>query len=189
MLLPYKSRLRKKSVFFARTGRSVIQFYNKLAAVYWLPMFWPRRRPGTHGTHFVSMSGPTVHPYTVSISCSIFLIPRVTLLIYSNLASKLPITLSCLAEIQKLGNRNSGCFLFVSGNTSFVYVVSVSHKPSTSSNVVSILKIEQDACTGVHSACRREENGHNLDICVLRRLRPRQGQMQGFLGLKVGGGS
>ena len=26
--------------------------------VYWLPMFWPRRRPGTHGTHFVSMSGP-----------------------------------------------------------------------------------------------------------------------------------
>ena len=67
MLLPYKSRhlLRKKSVFFARTGRSVIQFYNKLAAVYWLPMFWPRRRPGTHGTHFVSMSGPTVHPYTV----------------------------------------------------------------------------------------------------------------------------
>ena len=64
MLLPYKSRhlLRKKSVFFARTGRSVIQFYNKLAAVYWLPMFWPRRRPGTHGTHFVSMSGPTVHP-------------------------------------------------------------------------------------------------------------------------------
>ena len=68
MLLPYKSRhlLRKKSVFFARTGRSVIQFYNKLAAVYWLPMFWPRRRPGTHGTHFVSMSGPTVHPYTVT---------------------------------------------------------------------------------------------------------------------------
>ena len=38
----------------------------------------------------------------------------------------------------------------------------------------------------VHSACRREENGDNLDICVLRRLR--QGQMQGFLGLKVGGG-
>ena len=47
---------------------------------------------------------------------------------------------------------------------------------------------QQDACTGVHSACRREENGHNLDICVLRRLRLRQGQMQGFLGLKVGGG-
>ena len=41
---------------------------------------------------------------------------------------------------------------------------------------------KQDACTGVHSACRREENGHNLDICVLRRLRLRQGQMQGFLG-------
>ena len=38
------------------------------------------------------------------------------------------------------------------------------------------------------SACRREENGHNLDICVLRRLWLRQGQMQGFLGLKVGGG-
>ena len=47
---------------------------------------------------------------------------------------------------------------------------------------------KQDACTGVHSACRREENGHNLDICVLRRLRLRQGQMQGFLGLKVEGG-
>ena len=46
---------------------------------------------------------------------------------------------------------------------------------------------KQDACTGVHSAGRREENGHNLDICVLRRLRLRQGQMQGFLGLKVGG--
>ena len=79
----------------------------------------------------------------------------------------------------------------------------------------------QDTCTGAHSACRREENGHNLDqgayisalirtltqapdqgayvsarsgrlydldICVLRRLRLRQGQMQGFLGLKVGGG-
>ena len=48
--------------------------------------------------------------------------------------------------------------------------------------------LKQDACTGVHSACRREENGHNLDISVLRRLRLRQGQMQGFLGLKVGGG-
>ena len=47
---------------------------------------------------------------------------------------------------------------------------------------------KQDACTGVHSACRREENGHNLGICVLRRLRLRQGQMQGFLGLKMGGG-
>ena len=47
---------------------------------------------------------------------------------------------------------------------------------------------QQDACTGVHSACRREENGHNLDICVLRRLRLRQGQMQEFLGLKGGGG-
>ena len=50
------------------------------------------------------------------------------------------------------------------------------------------IKPKQDACTGVHSACRREENWHNLDICVLRRLRLRQGQMQGFLGLKVGGG-
>ena len=50
------------------------------------------------------------------------------------------------------------------------------------------LRSKQDACTGVHSACRREENGHNLDICVLRRLRLSQGQMQGFLGLKVGRG-
>ena len=38
------------------------------------------------------------------------------------------------------------------------------------------LNTQQDACTGVHSACRREENGHNLDICVLRRLRLRKGQ-------------
>ena len=44
------------------------------------------------------------------------------------------------------------------------------------------------ACTGIYSACRREENGHNLNICVLRRVRLRQGQMQGFLGLKGGGG-
>ena len=50
-------------------------------------------------------------------------------------------------------------------------------------------KVKQDVCTGVHSACRREENGLNLDICVLRLIRLRQGQMQGFLGLKVGGGS
>ena len=49
-------------------------------------------------------------------------------------------------------------------------------------------QIKQDACTGVHSACRREKNGHNLDICVLRRLRLRQEQMQGFLVLKCGGG-
>ena len=47
---------------------------------------------------------------------------------------------------------------------------------------------KQDACTGVHSAYRREENGHNLDICVLRRLRLTQRQMQEFLGLKLGGG-
>ena len=33
-----------------------------------------------------------------------------------------------------------------------------------------------------------EENGHNLDICVLRRLRLTQRQMQEFLGLKLGGG-
>ena len=51
------------------------------------------------------------------------------------------------------------------------------------------LCFKQDACRGVHSACRREENGHNLEnICVIRRLRLRQGQMQEFLGLKVGGG-
>ena len=31
-------------------------------------------------------------------------------------------------------------------------------------------------------------NIYNLDICVLRRLWLRQGQVQGFLGLKVGGG-
>ena len=36
--------------------------------------------------------------------------------------------------------------------------------------------------------CRREKNGHNLDICVLRRLRLGQGQMQEFLVLKWGGG-
>ena len=48
-----------------------------------------------------------------------------------------------------------------------------------------ILSMRQDACTGVHSACRREENGHNLDIWVLRL---RQGQMQIFFGPKVGEG-
>ena len=51
------------------------------------------------------------------------------------------------------------------------------------------LMSNKSVCTGVHSACRREENGLNLDICVLRRLRLRQRQVQGFLGLKVGGGS
>ena len=48
-----------------------------------------------------------------------------------------------------------------------------------------IYNIKQDACTGVHSACRQEENGHNLDIWVLRL---RQGQMQIFLCFKVGKG-
>ena len=38
-------------------------------------------------------------------------------------------------------------------------------------------KQQQDAYTGVHSACRREENGHNLDIWVLL-----------IFGLKVGEG-
>ena len=38
------------------------------------------------------------------------------------------------------------------------------------------------------SAYRREENGHNLDICVVRRLRLTQRQMQEFLGLEWGGG-
>ena len=37
----------------------------------------------------------------------------------------------------------------------------------------------QDASTGVHSACRREENGHNLDIW---------GRCWDFLVLKCGGG-
>ena len=49
------------------------------------------------------------------------------------------------------------------------------------------IKFYQTRClvahTGVHSACRREENGHNLDIWVLRL---RLGQI--FLGLKVGEG-
>ena len=37
-------------------------------------------------------------------------------------------------------------------------------------------------------ADEKKMHGHNLDICVLRRLRLRQGQIQGFLGLKVGEG-
>ena len=52
---------------------------------------------------------------------------------------------------------------------------------------------EQDACRGVHSACRREVNRHKLDICILRL---RQGRIPGifvcrskFPGLKVGRGS
>ena len=36
---------------------------------------------------------------------------------------------------------------------------------------------KQDACRGVHSACRREVNRHKLDICVLRL---RQGRIQDF---------
>ena len=36
---------------------------------------------------------------------------------------------------------------------------------------------KQDACRGVHSACRREVNRHKLDICVLRL---RQGRIQAF---------
>ena len=54
-------------------------------------------------------------------------------------------------------------------------------------------KGKQDACRGVHSACRREVNRHKLDICVLRL---RQGRIPGifvcrskFHGLKVGRGS
>ena len=46
-------------------------------------------------------------------------------------------------------------------------------------------KFKEDTCTGVHSPCQREKNGHNLDIWLLRL---RQGQMQIFLGLKVGEG-
>ena len=55
------------------------------------------------------------------------------------------------------------------------------------------LKNEQDACRGVHSACRREVNRHKLGICILRL---RQGRIPGifvcrskFPGLKVGRGS
>ena len=51
------------------------------------------------------------------------------------------------------------------------------------SGIGTVIIMKQDACTGVHSACRREENGHNLDIWVLR-LR----QRQIFLCLKVGKG-
>ena len=35
--------------------------------------------------------------------------------------------------------------------------------------------LKQDACRGVHSACRREANRHKLDICVLG-----QGRIQEF---------
>ena len=55
------------------------------------------------------------------------------------------------------------CILF-----SLVYIITV--YSSTLSN-------EQDACRGVHSACRREVNRHKLDICVLRL---RQGRIQAF---------
>ena len=53
--------------------------------------------------------------------------------------------------------------------------------------------LKQDACRGVHSACRREVNRHKLDICILRL---RQGRIPGifvcrskFPDLKVGRGS
>ena len=42
---------------------------------------------------------------------------------------------------RNLGLRNSGCFLLSLINDSFVYVVSVSHRPSTNSKVVLILRI------------------------------------------------
>ena len=52
--------------------------------------------------------------------------------------------------------------------------------------------MKQDACRGVHSACRREVNRHKMDICVLQL---RQGRIQAFsyvgqnfLVLKWGGG-
>ena len=45
--------------------------------------------------------------------------------------------------------------------------------------------VQQDMYTGVHSACQRDENERNMDICVLLL---RQGQMQEFFGLKGGGG-
>ena len=56
------------------------------------------------------------------------------------------------------------------------------------------LKKLQDACTGVHSVCRREENGHNLDICVQRTdlnavYGSGRGRCRDFLVLKWGGGS
>ena len=77
---------------------------------------------------------------------------------------------------------NSGYFL------SYVDGLDTSYARSFLASTNARFYKEQDACTGVHSACRREQNGHNLDISVLRRLRLRQGQMQEFLGLKVGGG-
>ena len=52
------------------------------------------------------------------------------------------------------------------------YCCNISENATIDTN--SDIYVQQDACTGVHSACRREENGHNLDICVLRRLRPMQ---------------
>ena len=44
-------------------------------------------------------------------------------------------------------------------------------------NVDVLAYIKQDACRGVHSACRREVNRHKLDICVLRL---RQGRSRHF---------
>ena len=54
------------------------------------------------------------------------------------------------------------------------------------------LNLKQDACRGVHSACRREVNRHKLDICVLRfrqgRIQAFSSVGQNFLVLKWGGG-
>ena len=68
MLLPQKSRHlpKKKSVFSARTGRPVIQFI-----INWLPFtgcqcFGRAEGLEPRGTHLLSMSDPTVHPYTVA---------------------------------------------------------------------------------------------------------------------------
>ena len=53
-----------------------------------------------------------------------------------------------------------------------------------------ILKSKQDACSGVYSACRREEMCTTQSTTlrkVLRRLRLKQGQMQELLGFMAGG--
>ena len=70
----------------------------------------------------------------------------------------------------------------------------LSSNKATGIDKISCKIIKQDACRGVHSACRREVlNRHKLDICILYGS-GRDGSQafsyvgQNFLGSKWGGG-
>ena len=104
-----------------------------------------------------------------------------------------PVHVLQMSPVHVLQNESSPCF-----TNDPVQVLQVQSSPCfTTCPLYEIIlheKLfqEQDACRGVHSACRREVNRRKLDICVLRF---RQGRIQAFsyvgqnfLVLKWGGG-